>query len=120
MELFIEKYFSYFIILQVIHSQEEIWTNFQKEWPVWKMSRKTFVLCEIMLTIFLLLVFYWKNIPFRFVIMITFNLLMFANSIWHIMWAFVKKGYIPGLISSPLILIAYLFYYYKLILVYVK
>lgn len=115
MEANIEVFFRLLVGIQVIHSFEEMYTRFDKHWPVWKMSRQTFITFEIIFSLLLLLVVFYKDFPGRLLFMQSFNLLMFANGIWHLMWAGVVKKYVPGLITAPLFLVVFCVYYFSLL-----
>jgi len=39
---------------------------------------------------------------------------MFANGIWHIVWWAIEKKYVPGLLTAPLHLIAFIYFYFSL------
>lgn len=114
MQYNLELFFRLLVGIQIIHSLEEIYTRFDKHWPVWKMSRRFFISFEILFSLLLLLVVFFQDFPQRLVFMQAFNLLMFANGIWHLMWAGVVKKYVPGLITAPLFLIVFCFYYFSL------
>jgi len=115
MEYSLESFFQLFVGLQIIHSLEEIYTRFDKYWPVWKMSRRFFVSFEIIFSSLLLFVVFYQEFPARLLFMQAFNLLMFANGIWHLMWAGVVKKYVPGLMTAPLFLIVFCLYYFSLL-----
>jgi|SRR3990167_11090852 len=115
MEL-IEQFYIYFVIIQLLHSQEEIHFHFEKVWPLWKMSRKFFITMEITLSLILISGIFVKEIPYRFYLMAFFNILMFANGTWHITGAALSKKYIPGLYTAPFAVILFLIYYYLLII----
>lgn len=110
----IEQYFKLFVFVQLLHSQEEIHTRFEKRWPVWRMSRTFFVTFEITFSIFLLLMVFVETMPGRNAFMVFFNVLMFANGIWHMMWAAIEKRYVPGLFTAPLFIIVFSLFYFQL------
>ena len=103
-------YFALSCIIQILHSLEEIFTHFEKRWPLWKMERITFVSFEILFTLLFLSIFILNPISGAFFIKI-FMLIMFANGIWHLFWAGSEKKYVPGLITAPLHIINFIFYY---------
>lgn len=109
----LEKYYLALVVIQLLHSQEEIWMRFDKKWPAWKMSRVTFVLFEILFLALILSIFFVRGFPQREVLMLSFNILMFANGIWHLMWAAIEKRYVPGLITAPLFLFVFLAFYFQ-------
>jgi hypothetical protein len=110
----IEKYYLILVLVQLAHSQEEIWNGFEKVWPLWKMSRFTFVFFEILLSILIIGIYLIKSLPNREILMLSFNVLMFANGIWHLMWAGIKKHYVPGLFTAPVMIIVFLVFYFKI------
>ena len=112
----VEKFYTYFVIVYLLHSQEEIYFHFEKIWPLWKMSRKFFITMEILLSILLISTIFIKVYPYRVFLMSLFNLLMFANGIWHITGAVLAKKYIPGLITAPFAVILFVIYYYLILL----
>ncbi len=57
-------------------------------------------------------VVYFMTIPAREYLMAFFILLMFANGIWHITWYGIVKRYVPGLITAPLFVIVFVYYYF--------
>jgi hypothetical protein len=112
----VEPFYITFVIIQLLHSQEEIYTHFEKRWPVWKMSRKFFVTFEVIFSALTLSVIFFKDFPGRYLFMSSFNVLMFANGVWHCMWAGVEKRYVPGLITAPFFIITFLIYYFNAVL----
>ena len=110
----IEFYFKILVIIQLLHSQEEIWGKFEKRWPVWKMSREFFVTVEILFSALLILMFFIPTLPYRYQFMVFFNWFMFANGIWHMMWAAIEKRYVPGLITAPFFIIVFSIFYFNL------
>lgn len=109
----LETYYLILVVVQLFHSQEEIWNNFEKKWPLWKMSRKFFVGFEIFFSILILSVYFFKDFPLRDILMLSFNIVMFANGVWHIMWAGIKKTYVPGLVTAPIIIVLFLMFYFN-------
>src|SRR5690554_216417 len=91
----IENTYIVLVIVQIVHSMEEIFTGFAKKWPVWRTSQREFVLFEIFFSVLIISVIFLKDFPFRNTFMAGFNVLMFANAIWHLMWAGTVKKYVP-------------------------
>lgn len=110
----LETFFRIFVFIQLLHSQEEIHTHFEKRWPVWKMSRNFFAIFEILFSIFLIMMVFINTMPGREVFMVGFNGLMFANGVWHCMWAGVEKRYVPGLITAPFFIVTFLVFYFRI------
>lgn len=73
-----------------------------------------FLSFEIAFFSFWLSVFYFQNFPIRDYLMAFFAVLMFSNGLWHLVWAGIKKEYVPGLVTAPLFVIAYLSYYFQI------
>ncbi len=109
----LESYFAVMVIVQWLHSLEEISTHFEQRWPVWKMSRTFFVTLEILFVPVVLTFLLFKNIPLREVFMLSYIALMFANGIWHLMWAGIEKRYVPGLLTAPLFIVVFLLFYFQ-------
>ncbi len=110
----LENYFIILAIIQIAHSAEEILTNFPKKWPLWRMSKQTFISFELFLSTLLILVIFFKQFPQRQLFMMLFNLIMFANGVWHLMWAGIEKRYVPGLITAILFIIVFTSFYLNL------
>lgn len=50
--------------------------------------------------------------------MVSFNILMFANGMWHLVWfVFCEKckKYVPGLITAPIHVVTFIVFYVLLI-----
>jgi hypothetical protein len=59
-------------------------------------------------------VYFFGDFPLREPLMASFNILMFANGLWHVVWCwFGEKGknYVPGLVTAPLHILTFLLYY---------
>lgn len=112
----LSTYYTALVVIQLLHSQEEIFTHFEKRWPVWKMSRVVFVTFEILFSIFIILPIFFVSFPYRIEWMLLFNLLMFANGVWHLMWFACEKRYVPGLVTAFLFLIAFAMFYFSSLL----
>ena len=110
----LELYYKILVGIQLLHSIEEIATGFHKRWPLWKMSRTIFVVFELCFSALIITVVAAKAFPYRDLLMISFNVLMFANGIWHLMWAGIEKKYVPGLITAPIFILVFLAFYFTL------
>lgn len=110
----LETYYTILVVIQLLHSQEEIFTRFDRQWPLWKMSRLFFVIFEIIFSIFIILPLFLDNFPLKNLWMQFFNILMFANGIWHLTWAGIEKRYVPGAITATIFILVYLVYYFGL------
>lgn len=109
----LEKYFIVLVGVQWLHSLEEIFTHFEIRWPVWKMSRIFFISLEAIFIPLVLAFWFINNIPFRDTFMLSYIVLMFANGVWHLMWAGTEKRYVPGLITAPLLILVFLLFYFQ-------
>ena len=110
----IHDWFVIFGILQLIHSQEEIWTGFHRKWFLCTMPRALFVALEAVLSSAILLYIFNPELPGASGFMTWFIFVMLLNGMEHVIWAAVKKSYVPGLITAPLFVILFAFYYASL------
>lgn len=109
--------YGYFVLLgltQLVHSQEEIWTNFHKHWFVFAMPRWVFIAFEVLFSIPIIAYIANPYLPFADVYMPAFALLMLINGIGHIVWGLVEKSYVPGLVTAPLFVVIFCAYYVHL------
>lgn len=77
-----------------------------------KMPFSTFLLFEIVFTLFWIFVLLTPQFPFRLDLQKFFLLLMFANGVQHLVWWGVIKRYVPGLITAFLHVIVFAIYYF--------
>lgn len=110
-----EQYYIAFVILQLIHSQEEIHTGFHAKWPILKMTKRFFVTFEIIFSILIILPIF-IDFPFRTYWMYFFNLLMFGNGLHHFVWSEWGKKYVPGLVSGIIMIFFFLYYYFSFLI----
>ncbi|MDD5055979.1 MAG: HXXEE domain-containing protein [Candidatus Peribacteraceae bacterium] len=114
MPMIVEQFFTAFLVIQLAHSAEELATGFHRRFPPFKMSFRFFLIFELLFNAFWICVFLFDVFPARVPLMAFFNILMFANGMWHIIWFwFCEKGkrYVPGLITAPVHIILFLVYY---------
>lgn len=111
----LETFFLLSLLTQVLHSVEELSQGFHKNWYLFKMSFRTFLIFEALFTLFWGLVLMFKDFPARPYLQSFFLVLMFANGIQHIVWAGVAKKYIPGLITAFAHITIFLVFYFKTI-----
>ena len=108
-------YFVAFGVVQLIHSQEEIWTNFHRRWFVFKMPRWVFISFEIVLSAFIVLYMIQPGIAPVSVVVPIFALVMLINGLEHVIWGLVEKRYVPGLVTAPAFIIIFLAYFFELV-----
>lgn len=103
--------YSILLGIQCLHSLEELSTGFHKKWYLFSMPFSVFLIFEIVFLSFWIFVWLMPTLSHKELLMAFFNLLMFANGIQHLVWAGVKKKYVPGLITAPLLIAAFLWIY---------
>lgn len=108
------QYFALMGLIQLAHSQEEIWTGFHKRWFVFTMPRSVFISFEVLFSLAIIVYIAKPNLPYAHAVMPAFNLLMMINGIGHIVWALVVKKYVPGLITAPFFVVTFGFYFLSL------
>lgn len=111
----LESFYLLSLIIQIVHSIEELSTGFHKKWYLVKIPLKLFFIWEISFSIFWLLVFILKNFPGRENLMLFFLALMFANGVQHLVWVGSVKKYVPGLLTAPIHIIVFLVFYYTVL-----
>ena len=111
----VEFYFTFFLIIQFFHSIEELSNGFHDKFPLFKMTFKFFLLFELTFFIFWISVMLIEQFPSRSHLMSFFNILMFINGWWHIVWFAIVKKYVPGLITAPLFILLFFVFYYKIL-----
>ncbi len=108
-------FFAISLITQLLHSIEELSTGFNKSWYLFKMPFRTFLIFEIIFSLFWLLVLALKGLPLRSYLQSFFLVLMFANGIQHIVWWGVAKKYVPGLVTAFVHIGVFFVFYYSLV-----
>lgn len=106
-----ESFYIYVLCLQIVHSLEELTTGFHKRWYLFKMPFWVFLLFEIIFTSFWILILLNPGFPNRELFQKIFVLLMFANGIQHLVWFGVEKKYVPGLITAPIHVLLFSYFY---------
>ncbi len=109
----LEQFATYIFIIQLFHSFEELTTGFHKKWYLFTMPFIIFLLFEIIHTIFWGIVIFTDIVPFKSHAMLFFLALMFANGVQHIVWFGQEKRYVPGLITSPFLIIVFLIFLFQ-------
>ncbi len=108
-------WFVIFGVIQLLHSQEEMWTGFHKKWFVTKLPLWLFVAFEIILSAAIIAYIFSPTLPGAQTFMPWFIFAMLLNGMEHIIWGAVEKRYVPGLATAPLFVILFGFYYASLI-----
>jgi len=98
----IEQFFLVSLVVQIVHSIEELSTGFNKKWYVFKMPFWVFLAFEICFSSFWLAVLLLPAFPYRVYLQEFFLALMFANGVQHLVWSGIVKKYVPGLITAPI------------------
>ncbi len=109
------QFFLLSLLVQLVHSVEELSTGFHKKWYVFKMPFWVFLLFEILFSGIFVFVYFTPELWYREAIQSFFLVLMFANGIQHLVWWGVVKKYVPGLITAPLHVGIFLAFYFKII-----
>ncbi len=110
----LNTFFLISLIIQLLHSIEELTTGFHEKWYLFKLSFRQFLIFEILFTSFWIMVLV-IHFPFREYLQAFFLLLMFANGVQHLIWWGVVKKYVPGLITAFAHIALFLAFYFKLI-----
>ncbi len=100
-------WFILFGILQLLHSQEEIWTGFHKKWFLWPMPLWLFVTFEVILSATIIVYMINPQLPGASGFMTWFMFVMLLNGMEHIIWAAMKKSYVPGLVTAPFFVVLF-------------
>ena len=108
-------YFSLFGIVQLIHSQEEIWTGFHKKWFLFRMPKWVFLTFEAVLSAAIITYLFKPHLAGATIFMPWFIFAMLLNGMEHVIWAAVKKGYVPGLATAPLFILLFVPFYESLV-----
>lgn len=101
---------TFMFLIQLVHSSEELLTGFHKKWFLFKMPFKVFLGFEIIHNSFWASVLLFQQFPQREILITLFIYLMLANGLEHIIWAFIKRKYVPGLITAPIHILLFLIY----------
>ncbi|MCL4363854.1 HXXEE domain-containing protein [Patescibacteria group bacterium] len=111
----IERFYLLALLIQLVHSTEELTTGFHKKWYLFKMPFQTFLLFEIIFSLFWLIVLLVPRVPNRVFLQEFFLVLMFANGIQHVIWWGVTKKYVPGLITAFGHIFVFLSFYFYIL-----
>ena len=74
------------LVIQFLHSIEELSTGFHKKWYLFTMPFWVFLLFEILFLSFWACIWLIADFPNRTVLMYSFNILMLTNGVQHIIW----------------------------------
>lgn len=111
----LETFFAILLGIQFFHSIEELSTGFHRQFPLGAMKFSTFLAFEVIFLGFWVVVFFMQALPYRELLMAFFNVLMFANGLWHMVWWGIEKRYVPGLVTAPLLVVTFLVFYFKVL-----
>jgi hypothetical protein len=109
----LQQFFLLSLLVQLIHSIEELSTGFHKKWYLFKMPFWIFLAFELSFSAFWIMVLLLPNLPHKVYLQEFFLVLMFANGIQHLVWWGNAKKYIPGLITAPIHILVFLIFYFK-------
>ncbi|OVE79440.1 hypothetical protein BVY00_00425 [bacterium G20] len=112
----LETFFLLSLMVQMLHSIEELSQGFNKKWYLFKMSFRAFLTFEILFTLFWVSVLVFTDFPARDYLQSFFLVLMFANGIQHLVWSGIAKKYMPGLITAFAHIAVFLVFYFELVL----
>ena len=110
----LEQFFLFSLLVQLIHSVEELTTGFHRKWYLFKMPFKVFLSFELLFSAFWIFVFF-SSLPYRENFQAFFLVLMFANGIQHLVWYGWEKKYVPGLITAFAHIAVFIVFYFKFI-----
>lgn len=110
----LEQFFIISLLVQLIHSIEELSTGFHKKWYLTSMPFWIFLTFEIIFSLFWILVLVIPSFLNREILQAFFLVLMFANGVQHLVWFGSVKKYVPGLITGVIHIIVFLFYYFSI------
>lgn len=111
----IDSWYIVFVIIQLIHSQEELHAGFYKKSPIFPMPKKRFIIFEILFSTLIVSFAIFKQLPLRDVWMPFFILLMFANGVEHFLWWLSEKRYVPGIVTAVITLLVFIIFYFYFI-----
>jgi hypothetical protein len=111
----LEQFFIISLLVQLIHSVEELTTGFHKRWYLFKMPFQIFLSFEILFSAFWIFV-YFSSFAYRENFQVFFLILMFANGIQHLVWWGCEKKYVPGLITAFAHIAIFAIFYFKTII----
>lgn len=111
----VNKFFLLLLSIQFFHSIEELATGFHEKFPLVKMKFRTFLFLEACFFGFWMVVLLLSRMPYREQLMAFFNILMFANGFWHLVWWGIVKKYVPGLVTAPFFVIIFLVFYFRVL-----
>lgn len=109
----LDYFFIASLLVQCAHSLEELVTGFHKKWYLFRMPFFVFLAFEIIFLSFFVFVQLNSLLPFRSELQAFFLLLMFANGVQHVVWAACVRTYVPGLLTAPLHLLVFVFFFFS-------
>lgn len=108
----LEQFYLLSLIVQLLHSAEELSTGFHSKWYLCKMPFRVFLGFELCFSLFWIIVLSVQS-PYRIVLQAFFLVLMFANGIQHIVWWGNVKKYVPGLFTAIGHVVVFLVYFFQ-------
>ena len=109
----LEQFFTFSLLVQIVHVIEELSAGFHKKWYLFTMPFWIFLLFELIFEGFWIAVYFLQDFPNRPYLQAFFLALMFANGVQHLVWAGSVKKYVPGLITAPIHIIIFLAFYFQ-------
>ncbi len=107
-------FFAISLMIQLVHTSEELSTGFHKSWYIFKMPFMWFLVFELLFNSFWITILLIDDFPGRLVLQSLFLVLMFANGVQHLVWWGVAKKYVPGLVTAFLHIILFLIFYFTI------
>lgn len=107
----LQQFFLLSLLVQLVHSFEELSTGFHKKWYLFKMPFRVFFAFELSFSVFWIIVLLLSDFPYRIYLQVFFLALMFANGVQHLVWWGTTKKYVPGLITAPVHILVFLIFY---------
>ena len=96
------------IVVQGIHLYEEVKQDFRRRLPIGEMPKRVFVVANILVFAFAILTLCLAQAEMKagFVMAWIFGIGMLLNGCVHIGMMIYKRGYFPGGMTAPLVLMA--------------
>lgn len=111
----LEQFFVLSLLVQLVHSLEELSTGFHKKWYLFSMPFWVFLSFEVVFSGFWFFVLLHHAFPYRSYFQAFFLALMFANGVQHIVWWGSVKKYVPGLATAFVHIAVFLVFYFRVL-----